>query len=135
MVYQNPALVKSIKWKSSEIIEEQYPLQKATLSIQNQSFSILIQDEYNDLKINNPLLNLCLVLRELEVYKESRDYLDWCNIQNVEANSEELRQYYMRLCKTCQSIEEVIGKIDSQISDLDFQLNSGAAKELRKLKL
>jgi hypothetical protein len=39
----------------------------------------------------------------------------------------------MNLGNTYTAIEKLIGKIDSQISDLDFQLNAGAAKELRKV--
>ena len=103
------------------------------LSIDDQSFSIYIQDEYNDLVLNNPLLNLCLILRELEIYQESSDYLNWSNTQGVNASNETLRQYYMNLGNTCTAIEKLIDKIDSMISDLDFQLNAGAAQEMRQV--
>lgn len=109
-------------------------LSKVELKIKDKSFSIYIHDEYNDLIINNPLLNLCLVLRELELYKDCSDFLDWCNNQNVIASNEDLRGYYMKLDKTYYAIENIIGQIDSQISDLDFQLNAGAIAELRRFK-
>ena len=103
------------------------------LTILDKSFPIYIQDEYDDLTLNNPLLNLCLVLREFEIYHESSDYLNWCNTQGVNTSNETLRQYYMNLGNTYTAIEKLIGKIDSQISDLDFQLNAGAAWELRNI--
>ena len=107
-------------------------LQLVHLSISKQIFPIYTQDEYDDLSLNNPLLNLCLVLRELEIYQESSDYLNWCNTQGVNASDETIRKYYMSLDNSYTVIEKIIGKIDSQINDLDFQLNAGAAWELRK---
>jgi hypothetical protein len=115
----------------TEVQKSTFGLSKVRLSIQHKSHTILIHDEYNDLKLKNPLLNLCLVLRDLEIYKESSDFLDWCKTQCVNPDSNELRTYYKGLEVIYNEVESKLGKIDSQISDLDFQLNSGAAWELR----
>jgi len=72
-----------------------------------------------------------LVLRELEIYKESTDFLDWCKTQDVNPDSNELRTYYQELAGIYNEVESKLGKIDSQISDLDFQLNAGTVQELR----
>ena len=92
---------------------------------------VLIEDEYSDLKIENPLLHLLLVLRELAIIDDSRDFLDWCNIQNI--NSIELLDYYKNAIFLIDLIKKETYKneIDYFITDMDFELNSGVMKELR----
>lgn len=101
--------------------------------ILDQSFSLFVDDEYEDFQIGNPFLSLCLVLRELENYHESSDYLIWSRENNLDASDEQVRGYYMSLSATFRGIEKLIGKVDSQISDYDFGLNAGAARALRNL--
>lgn len=106
-----------------------YPAIKFTIN--NDSFHLYINDEYEDLQYNNSLLSLCLALRELEMYHEGSDILSWCKSQQLEVNNSKVVDYYKSLSKIYVRIEEIIGTIDSQISDLDFQLNAGAIQELR----
>ncbi len=94
---------------------------------------ILIVDEYKDLKLNNPLLNLVLVLKELSFINESTDFLDWCSENEMNASSEELRRYYIDILPFVKMVKTHFenGKINYFISDLDFQLNAGAIRSLR----
>lgn len=101
------------------------------LSLNNQVFKFFIDDEYNDIQYNNKLLLLCLVLRELENYQNSDDYLTWCSERFLDSSITTVREYHMSLRTTYNTIQRIIGTIDSQISDYDFQLNAGAAQELR----
>ena len=51
-------------------------------SISDYSWNIFIDDEYRHFNEKKQLLNLYLTLVALEEYKESDDYLLWCNFYN-----------------------------------------------------
>ena len=103
------------------------------LNLNNNNFIIYIDDEYNDINEANPLMCLFLILRELEIYKDSTDYLDWFKQLGVNANDEKLRQYYFTLGTSYKKIENILGEVDSCISSLDYQLNTGVIQKLRGL--
>lgn len=46
----------------------------------------------------------------------------------LDSKNSEVRWYHMDLGIIYQEIEKVFGSIDSFVSDLDFQLNAGAAQ-------
>ena len=101
-------------------------------TINKNSFVLLIDDEVNDFKINNPLLHLCLVLRELETYSEEEDILEWTKHKYLDAGDSKVLNYYRSLSGIYKQIERTLGTINSYISYYDFEFNAGAAKELRK---
>ena len=102
------------------------------LNIRDKSFELYIEDEYKDWREDNQALCLCLALRELEEYAEEADYLTWCNARGYPGNIERIRQYHMDLRRIYREVREILGKIDSQISNWDFEMNAGAAQELRR---
>ncbi|NER13593.1 hypothetical protein GWK08_09105 [Leptobacterium flavescens] len=104
------------------------------LRLNNKNYHLQIEDEYNDLKLCNKLVNAVLVLRELEALEDSTDYLDWCRELGLNAGNEPLRNYYQDTVKHLPEISRLFpdGKIRSFISYLDFQLNSGAMQALRR---
>lgn len=104
-----------------------------TVFINSSSFQVYIQDEYNDLEIQNTLLFAVLAIREWEIIDDSTDYLDWCFQQGLPTNNEVLRQYYQKTVLKLPQISSYFknNKLTSFITDLDFQLNAGAAQFLR----
>lgn len=94
---------------------------------------LLVDDEFKDFSAESPILNLCLVLRELETYREEEDILRWTVFKNLSPSNPEVLNYYKDLGTLNKEIKAILGKIDSQISDFDFELNAGAAQELRRL--
>lgn len=94
-------------------------------------FTIYIDDEYEDLAIGHPLLSLYLILREFGIYREEEDLLTWSNGKGLDPGNIKVLQYYKELSKTYIEIEQLLGKVDPPISDLDFQLNAGPAQALR----
>jgi hypothetical protein len=102
------------------------------LHIKDNIFNIFVSDEYKDLDSRNQLLCLNLVLRELELYEEAEDYLAWCGFSNLDPSDGQVREYHMDLRLIYRDVEHLLGGIDSCISDLDFELNSGAAQWLRE---
>ena len=104
-----------------------------TILLNEISYKVFIQDEYHDLEIKNTLLHAVLVLREWEIIDDSTDYLDWCRQQGFPAKNEVLRQYYQEATVNTPQITSYFkdNKLTSFITDLDFQLNAGAAQFLR----
>lgn len=94
---------------------------------------LLVDDEFKDFERGIKALDLCLVLRELETYAEEEDILRWCTFKNLSVSNHEVIEYYRGLASIYQTVENILGKIDSQISDFDFELNAGAAQALRSL--
>ncbi|GAB5416753.1 MAG: hypothetical protein Crog4KO_22420 [Crocinitomicaceae bacterium] len=105
---------------------------KVHFSVGQKTFSIFIDDEYEDLKIDNPDLHLCLALRSLENYADAEDFLVWCTQLGLDSTDNEARNHHLELSTTYSEIKKILGTIDSYISDFDFELNAGAAQELRK---
>ncbi len=99
--------------------------------------TVLIDDEFNDLKLNNPLLNVILTLRELAIIDDSEDYLQWIKWCNEDASNSKLLDYYKTICVQLQTIKTYFpnGEIDYYVSDLEFQLNAGAVQYLRQMEL
>ncbi|MBO6515350.1 MAG: hypothetical protein JJ975_02265 [Bacteroidia bacterium] len=106
-----------------------FPLVKCTIN--NEPFNIYVDNEYDDLQLRSNLLSFCMVLRSLENYALSADYLQWCNEHALVVNNHKNRDYYMSLGGVYRRVQESIGTIDSCISDFDFELNAGAAQYLR----
>lgn len=92
----------------------------------------MIDNEYKDFALNKPALNLCLFLRELEYYQEEEDILKWCNLKGLTPGMNGVLAYYRGLATIHKNVMEILGTIDSQISDFDFELNAGAAQALRR---
>jgi len=114
-----------------EHLDDRSDFKKVLFFIGQDSFEIFIDDEFQDSSINNIDLHLCLVLRALEAYQEADDFLVWCTHLGLNASTNAVRRYHMDLGSSYREIEKRIGSIDSFISDLDFQLNAGAAQALR----
>lgn len=93
-----------------------------------------LQDEYEDLSLNNPLLNNVLCLQELELIEDSTDYLNWLQFQSINKSTEKLRSYYQQIVNIIPSIRSKFTNniITSFIPGLDCELNSNSMYYLRK---
>lgn len=109
-------------------------LSAVELQIHNSEYTILINDEYNDLAIGNDILNFILVFRELKLIEDSTDYLHWCKITGTDANDNKLLAYYKTICIQLDDISRCFlnHTIDYFVTDLDFQLNTVPVPLLRK---
>ena len=107
-----------------------YP--KIDFSFRGKQFSLFIDDEYDDLKKNYPLLVLCLVLRELEGYEFTSEYETWCRERFLDAKDKTIESSFENLKYTYREVEKILGKIDSFVSDFDFEMNARAAQSLRR---
>lgn len=98
--------------------------------VEQNSWSILIEDQYNDLREDLQLMALFLVLRALENYQNEPDFLKWCMHKMADSTDFHLLQYYRSLGAAIYDIEQVIGPVDSKISSLDYELRTGIIREL-----
>ena len=102
----------------------------AEITIDSKVWNIYIDDEYGDCTKNKPLVAFYLMLFSLETYKDSIDYLDWCHQNLLDTSDLNWLDYYKTLETTYSEIKEVLGKIDSCISSLDYQLRTGVIDAL-----
>jgi len=111
---------------------------KASVVIDSLNLDVLIEDEYDDLLLNDPRVDLVLVLRELELIDHSSDYLHWCRLQGLLCSTErgKLHSYYQNIVWILPKLYQIFGKneIETFVSDLDFELNTGAMLHLREPK-
>ena len=104
------------------------------IKLGNKTFSLFVNDEYEDFRLGIPSLSLCVLLRELECYEDAKDFLEWCKNNGLNASASKVHCYYLHLENVFQDLKKMLGKIDSRISDFDFTLNAGAARALRETK-
>jgi hypothetical protein len=128
LIREHQILVHPIK---GLLLARREDIKGVSVQIGSKTFQLYVDDEYDDLDEKNQVLALCLVLRELEQYDDAEDFLVWCNYKNLSPDSVKARNHHMELGQTFRDIEAILGNIDSQISDLDFELNSGAAQWIR----
>lgn len=95
-------------------------------------FVLMVDDEYKDFDLNRPAMNLCLFLRELEDYQEEEDILKWCNLKGLKVSDAGVLEYYKGLDAIYNEVKKILGTIDPQISNYDFELSAGAAQALRR---
>ncbi|MDY8136064.1 hypothetical protein [Aquimarina sp. 2201CG5-10] len=104
------------------------------LLIDSVEIVIQVQDEYNDIAINNSLLNIVLCLQELELIEDSTDYLNWLQFQSIKKSTETLRSYYQKMVDVIPDLRPKFAHktITSFIPGIDYQLNSNSMYYLRK---
>ena len=107
-----------------------YP--KVNFSLGGESFYLYVDDEYDDLRSNYPLLNFCLVLRELEGFAFSPEYKVWCQERFFDPENEQVYAAFNHLENVYKEVKTLMGEINSQVTDFDFEMNAGAAQALRR---
>ncbi|KAA3611239.1 MAG: hypothetical protein D8M58_14810 [Calditrichaeota bacterium] len=121
-----------IRFSSSDFLAENEDYRAVEFKVEGKTFNFYVEDENGDIRYNYPLLNLCLVLRELEFYAESDDFLIWCKERYLEPKNEKVLAHFRNLGTIYREVEKILGKIDSQVSDWDFEMGSGPMWDLRK---
>jgi len=121
-----------IRFSTTDFLESKKEYRAVEFKIEGKTFCFYVEDELDDIKYNFPLLNLCLVLRELEGYGLTPDYLVWCQERYLDPKKENTLANFRNLGTVYREVEKIIGEINSQVSDWDFEMGSGASWELRK---
>lgn len=116
----------------AEYLGSKQDYKAARLAVGTKSYKVFVDHEYQDLDKEVDLLTFYLILRELEFFDESHDFIEWykeCIIEPLE----EIKKYYEKLEQTYDELQHLFGNIDSFLSPMDFELNAGAVQFLRSL--
>ena len=66
-----------IQFSGIDFLADNKDYRAVEFKIASKVFNCYVEDEQQDIQYDYPLLNLCLVLRELEGYADSPDFLIW----------------------------------------------------------
>ncbi len=120
---------KTVAFQKMEPVHSPYFFPVA-FTINNITWMLYIDDEYEHYNPSNLLLCLFLVLNALEDYAEASDYLVWCTHNSLDSRDLKWLDYYRSLDATYHAIKQQLGSIDACITPLDYQLMTGVAKTL-----
>lgn len=127
------SLLKQFNISFSEVDESFcHGWKSMSVKIENEIYLLHLDDEYQDLENEIPELTLCVILRNLEEFKDSSDYVNWCKSTGIDQDNPQTKNYFQYLSTVVPKIELIIGEIDSCISNYDFTLNAGEAQKLRQ---
>ena len=106
----------------------------ATVTLFEDSFEMFVSDEYRDLEQGVPALSLEVVQRACEDYLDYTNSQDWARAEGIPPRCHlQLRLRWEADRHAAAQILKRVAPIADQISNLDWQLNSGRAKVLREL--
>lgn len=95
----------------------------ALLTINNKSWEIYVDDEYQDFDKNN-LVAFYLTLNALEQYRDDPDFLVWAKENYIDASNSKWLSYYKSIDTIINEIEGILGEINSQISYYDYSMHT-----------
>lgn len=123
----------------SEIKQHQFSLQVirtetsgtlVTIELCGQEYQLVISDEFEDLALNNLLLNYYMFRLCLDYYINSENYVQWCADNEFNPNDELVKTSYDQLEKMTIEHPELTS-YSLPISNYDYQLNSSDIQALR----
>jgi hypothetical protein len=97
------------------------------------SIKLTVFDEYRDTRGGNPLLLLVLIAMEFGELDDAAGVADWARVQCLDVADEVTQQTYDDNMRAKLAFIEIYGAIPEVITDLDWQLNAGAAQALRRM--
>lgn len=121
-----------ISFSATDYLDQNKEYPAVDFTLDGTTLRFHVNDELNDRSFDSPLLHLCLILRTLEDYEEVNDYIDWCEMHYFEVNKPEVLNHFKNLTIVFTKVKEILLEINSQISNWDFEMGSGALSELRK---
>ena len=96
------------------------------------SIRFTVFDEYGDARQENQMLCLALLRMEFSVLQDAKDAAVWMRSQSIDAENTAGEVLYQRNLKAMHAFFERYGPIPEVVSDLEWQLNSGAAQMVEK---
>ncbi len=104
------------------------------VTVRGESWELFISDEYRDLSRNIPALSLEVVIRACEEYLEHKNSQTWCVAESIPVRCQlPIRLHWEGYRQAAGNILVRLQPMAEQVSDLDWQLNSGRAQDLREL--
>lgn len=104
------------------------------ISLGEESWELFLSDEYRDLEASPAELTAEVLIRACEMYLDYQNSHDWAEAEAIPARCH--LPLKLRWADDRKSASEILARLDpitDQVSDLDWQLNSGRAQVLRGL--
>ena len=101
----------------------------------DQEFIVAVDNEYGDVELNNPIVFLDMILREIEYFEESENFMAWLSVSAELSKNKETISFYRTLKKVTPIIRSIVGKEVKSIPYFEIELDTGMAKALRKTTL
>ncbi len=106
-------------------------LRAIRLHADEDTFTIMVDDEYGDVERGSPALLLNLVLMACTTYEDEDDVLAWSRAHGLDVANEQVRTYHMSLRAVVPGLRAVVRGVP-HVGFLEWQLNSGEAQRLRR---
>lgn len=97
----------------------------------DQEFIVPVDNEYEDVELNNPVVFLDMILREVEYFEESKNFIEWLSVSAELSKDKETINFYRSLKEITPNIRSIVGKEVKAIPYSEIELNTGMAKALR----
>lgn len=101
----------------------------------DQEFIIPVDNEYGDVEINNPIVFLDMILREIEYFEESENFIAWLSVSAELSKNKETINFYRTLKQVAPIIRSIVGKEVKSVPYFEIELDTGMAKALRSSTL
>ena len=116
-------------------LPDPYVYVRVTLFLNQVSLLMPVCDEYEDAKLNNPVLLLQLMLMECEEYEDAEDFLVWEKRGFFDNSKSGALKLYKELSEVVPKFREIVGPDVKPINGYDFEVNASAAQKLRKMAI
>lgn len=101
----------------------------------DQEFIIPVDNEYQDVELNNPVMFLNMILEEIVHFEESDSFNDWLSGVHQLSKDPETIEFYERIKNYTPDIRSILGNEIEPIPHFEIEMNTGLAKALRSAKL
>ncbi len=105
--------------------------EEVKVKYKGQEFIVAVYNEYEDIELNNPVVFLDMILREVECFEETKSIKNWAFDNAVKPKDKEAIRFYRALQKSAPKIRAIVGNKVKSIPYFDIELNTGMAKALR----
>eukprot|EP00039_Didymoeca_costata_P021627 m.345010 g.345010 ORF g.345010 m.345010 type:complete len:148 (+) comp25623_c0_seq1:147-590(+) len=105
------------------------------MTYKDHEFIIPVDNEYEDVELNNPVVFLDMIIREVESFEESKSINEWAFNNAVKPKNREAIGFYKTLKEASPKIRSIVGDTVKSIPYFEIELNTGMAKALRQSRL
>lgn len=105
--------------------------EEVKMKYKDQEFIVAVYNEYEDIELNNPVVFLDMILREVECFEENKAIKNWAFENAVKPTDRDAIRFYKNLKECAPKIRAIVGNNVKSIPYFDIELNTGIAKALR----
>ena len=125
----------SIAKSPTELLDAGHYFHRVEFTFKDTVIHFPFMDEYDDIKLDNPVVYLNFILQECETFEEAVNYDEWCKDAGIMGADQKSKDLYSELAQKVPHIRSIVGFDLEAINDFDIQLNTGVTQALRAATL